>query len=124
MVNETLETLGSRTMMTQTDCEKALSSMTSAEQVRFLTTLGHTLTIAARGAYEFQAPGVTNPRLFRDFNEIHHRIYPQIRSLVGSGKPAFDAERMVSWLIGEGKSEEFQRSRLWAFEVSLQRASA
>jgi hypothetical protein len=98
--------------------------MPAAQQARFLATLGHTLTIASRSAYEFQAPGVVNPRLLRDMNEIHHRIYPQIRSLLISAEPTFDPEVMASWLVGEERSAELQQACLWAFEESLKRASA
>jgi len=110
--------------MTQSDCEKILEAMTAAEQVHFLSVLGHTLTIVARDAYEFQAPGVTNPRLLRDLNEIHHRIYPQIKSLLGQGKPVFGQESMASWLLGKERSAQLQKACLWAFEESLRRVSA
>jgi hypothetical protein len=110
-------------MMTQADCEKALRSMTPTEQAHFLGILGHTLTVAARRVYEFQGPGVTNPRLLRDLNEIHHRIYPQIRSLISGGEPTFDPETMASWLAGEERSAELQKACLRAFEESMMRAS-
>src|SRR5206468_1553003 len=58
---------------TQEDCEKALAGMSSQTQAQFLAGLGHIYTVFARDSYEFQGPGVTNPRLLRDFNEVHHR---------------------------------------------------
>jgi hypothetical protein len=111
-------------MLTTTDVDQALRAMTGAQQARFLCILGHTLTVVARSAYEFQGPGVTNPRLLRDLNEIHHRIYPQIQSLLGTGEPAFDTETLASWLAGEERSAELQNVCRWAFEESVRRMNA
>ena len=105
--------------ITQADCERALELMPVHEQAVFLCHLGHKLTVIARTAYEFQAPGVTNPRLLRDLNEIHHRIYPQVRSLISRGESIFDAESLASWIVGEERSSELQSACLWAFEQCL-----
>lgn len=103
----------------QKDCERALALMPPHEQAIFLCHLGHKLTVAGRFAYEFQAPGVTNPRLLRDLNEIHHRIYPQIRGLLQLGTGPFDAESLSAWLAGEDRSQELQSACLSAFEQCL-----
>lgn len=106
--------------MTPSDCEVALAAMTPAEEILFLAVVGHWLTVAARGAYEFQAPGVKDPIALRAFNELHHRVYAQIRSLARSGQRNIDAESMASWLTGENGSPEFQASCLWAFKYALE----
>lgn len=107
--------------ITPKECELAITAMESKEEIQFLAVLGHWLTVVARSTYEFQAPGVKDPITLRDFNELHHRIYAQIRSLSLNGQRELDAEDMTSWLVGEGRPEEFQASCLWAFEQSLQR---
>jgi hypothetical protein len=109
-------------MMTQADCEKVLRAMSSAEQALFLCTLGHTLTIVGREAYEFQGPEVTSPKLLRALNEVHHRIYSQTRSLLAGGTQAFAADTLASWLAAEERSPELQSAFLWAFEESLKRS--
>ena len=106
--------------LTQQQCRDALEKMSPREELRFLARFGHRLTVVARGTYEFQAPGVTDPRSLRNFNEIHHRIYAQIRSLVVNEKRDFDSESLASWLTGEGRDESFRDSCLWAFEQALQ----
>lgn len=105
--------------ITQHDCERILSEMSGLEQTRFLARLGHCLTVVGREAYEFQGPGVTNARLLRDLNEIHHRIYAQIASLASGGAPAFPPDALASWLAAEDKSEQLQQFCLMAFERAL-----
>jgi hypothetical protein len=105
--------------ITPKECELAIAAMKPDEEIHFLAVLGHWLTVVARGTYEFQAPGVNDPITLRYFNEIHHRLYAQIRSLSMNGKGGLDAEDMTSWLVGEGRPEEFQAGCLWAFEQSL-----
>jgi hypothetical protein len=105
--------------LTIRQCEEALAAMAPNEEVRFLATLGHQLTVVARGTYEFQAPGVTDPIALRAFNELHHRLYAQIRSLASTGVRNLDVEDITSWLLGEEKSAEFQSGCLWAFEQAL-----
>jgi len=95
--------------------------MSAQQELRFLAILGHWLTVAGRGTYEFQAPGVKDPKSLRAFNELHHRLYAQIRGLVANGKGDFDAEDITSWLTGEGQPSEFQDACFWAFEQALER---
>jgi hypothetical protein len=105
--------------MTQQDCERILGEMSAPEQSQFLARLGHCLTVVGREAYEFQGPGVTDARLLRDLNEIHHRIYAQLGSLAAAGSQAFPPDVLASWLAAEDKSEQLQQSCLMAFERAL-----
>lgn len=105
--------------ITRIECEKAIAAMTPTEECHFLAHLGHQLTVVARGTYEFQGPGVIDPFALRGFNEIHHRIYSQIRTLVANGRRSIDPESMASWLAAEGRSPELQAACLWAFEQAL-----
>lgn len=109
--------------LTQQDCERMLTNIPESEQAVFLARLGHFLTVVARDAYEFQGPDVTNPRLLRDLNEIHHRIYSQIRSLILGSEHCFPPEALASWLSAEGKSKELQAFCLDAFERCMPNAN-
>ncbi len=109
--------------MTQQDCEQTLASLSAVEQSQLLALLGHELTILGRYAYEFQGPGVTDPRLLRDLNEIQHRVHGQLFSLARCGEPDFPADLMASWLFGEGKPH-LQTGLAFAFERAAQRFRA
>lgn len=87
------------------DCKSELEKMSIQEQILFLSLIGHGLTIAARGTYEFQGPGVTKPTQLRELNEIQHRIYSQLSSLARGGKPAFPPDALARWLVGDAASE-------------------
>ena len=104
--------------LTQSDCEIVLSAMSVEEQAHFLLILGHELTVVGREADEFQGPGVTNARLLRDLNEIHHRIYSPIRSLGSKQAATFPPDALASWVTAEGKPN-LQGACLAAFERSL-----
>jgi hypothetical protein len=105
--------------MTQSECERAIKGMSPEMEIRFLSILGNWLTVVARDTYEFQAPGVNDPITLRAFNELHHRLYAQLRGLTNKGKGDFDAKDITSWLTGENQSPKFQSSCLWAFEQAL-----
>ena len=89
--------------MTQQECEALLSNLTAAEQSQLLPLVGHELTILGRTAYEFRGPGVTNPRLLRDLNEIQHRLLRQLASLARKNEFTFPPDALAAWLFAEGK---------------------
>ena len=106
---------------TQQDCERALAEMSAQNLAQFLAKLGHTYTVFARDSYEFQGPGVTNPRLLRDFNEVHHRVYAQLSALLMHGEGVFLPEVLASWLCGEGRDDAFQAVAKEAVERCLRK---
>ena len=104
----------------QQTCEQFLAALSPTEQARFLSRLGHELTVLARSAYEFQGPGVTDPRLLRDLNEISHRIFSQVASLIADRAPEFEPDMLASWLLGEDKPH-LQARLAAAFDRAVQR---
>lgn len=110
--------------MNQEQYRQALDAMPPYARSQFLCHLGHSLTVAGRCAYEFQAPGVTDRDLLRDLNEIHHRLYPQIGRLIKAEELAFDTASLASWLEGVDRPKEFQAACQYAFEQCLAYAEA
>lgn len=53
------------------------------DRARFLALLAHNLTVAARTYYEFQAPGITDPPRFREFNELLHCVTSYLGHILG-----------------------------------------
>ena len=104
----------------QQECESLLSSMTDAELSMLLSFLGHELTIIARMAYEFPGPGVTDPRLLRDLNEIQHRVFGQLMAIAcGRRSNYLPVDVLVSWLLAEDKPEHLKQEVTHAFERAL-----
>ena len=69
-----------------------------------------------RDVYEFQGPGVTKPRLLRDANEIHHRIYQAIRELGDGENDGFSVSGISNWISADKRSEEIQNASIQAFK--------
>ena len=105
---------------TQQACEHFLAGLQPADQAHFLCQFGHELTVLARSAYEFQGPGVVDPRLLRDLNEISHRIFAQVASLAAGRTPDFEPDILAGWLLGESKPH-LQSRLVAAFDRAAQR---
>ena len=106
--------------ITPQECESLLSGMTDEELSQLLSFLGHELMIIARTAYEFQGPGVTDPRFLRDLNEIQHRVFGQLMA-IGRGRRSdyLPVGVLVSWLRAENKPARLKLEVGYAFERAL-----
>lgn len=108
--------------LTYQECAQAIERMTSKDEHLFLVNAGHWLTVSARAAYEEQGSGARQSIHLRWFNEIHHRIYAQIRSHMAIETEIWrlDGNALALWLTGyEREDDEFRSSCLWAFEQAL-----
>ena len=106
--------------ITPQECESLLSGMTDGELSKLLSFLGHELTIIARTAYEFQGPGVTDPRFLRDLNEIQHRVFGQLMAIArGKRSDYLPVDILVSWLLAENKPARLKLEVAYAFERAL-----
>ena len=107
------------------ECESILSGMTDGELSRLLSLLGHELTVIARTAYEFQGPGVTDPRFLRDLNEIQHRVFGQLIAIArGRRADYLPVDVLVSWLLAENKPSRLKLEVSYAFDRALQHSGA
>ena len=114
-----IQALG-RMTVNQQECELLLSGMTDAELSMFLSFFGHELTVIARMAYEFQGPGVADPRLLRDLNEIQHRVFGQLMATTrGRRSNYLPVDVLVSWLLAENKADRVKQEVTYAFERAL-----
>ncbi len=107
--------------MNSEQIQKKLNDLDIEDRVKLLICYGHQLTIMCRDAYEFQGPGVTNPRLLRDANEIHHRIYQAIRELVRGENDGFSVSGISNWISAIERSEEIQSASIQAFKWALKK---
>ena len=106
--------------LNQQECEVILSDMTDAELSKLLSFLGHELTIIARMAYEFQGPGVTDPRLLRDLNEIQHRVFGQLIAIAcGRRSNYLPVDVLVSFLLAADKPDRLKQDVAFTFERAL-----
>ena len=87
--------------------------------LQLLICYGHELTIMSREAYEFQSPEVKSPKLLRDANEIHHRIYQAIRELTNSDAKGFSVSGISHWIAAIEKSVQTKNASVQAFQRAL-----
>ena len=99
--------------------EIALEKLDSNQKKLLLITYGHKLTVVARGAYEFKGPGVDDPRLLRDINEIQHRVYQAIRELEIGSEKCFSVSGISHWICNKEKSDTINQASLQAFLMAL-----
>ena len=107
--------------MTSEQIQAKINELVIEEQLKLLVNYGHQLTIMCRESYEFQAPGVTNPRLLRDANEIHHRIYQAIRELVQGENTGFSVSAISHWISANERSKDIQIASAHAFKRAIEK---
>ena len=103
--------------------QKKLDDLSIEERLNLLIGYGHQLTIMCRDAYEFQGPGVTDPGLLRDANEIQHRIYQAIRELAQGESSGFSVTGISNWISAKERNEKIQSASVEAFKWALQKCT-
>jgi hypothetical protein len=96
----------------------AFAALTSEQQIRFLVTLGHNLTIAARSNYAFQSPEVANPKGLRAINELQHRLFNHLRALQTPGSFRFPDTLFVAGML-DHEDSDLRAACSWAFNDAL-----
>jgi hypothetical protein len=100
-----------------------LTGLSCEAQLRLLARFGHNLTVAARDTYEFQAPGVREPKRLRQINEIQHRVLAHILALSTANEWRYPDDVLISIML-EHKDEHLRAQTLWAYEDALKRVGA
>jgi hypothetical protein len=99
--------------------QKILNGLVVEDRLKLIISYGHELTIMCREAYEFQGSGVIIPRLLRDANEIHHRVYQAIRELAQGDEDGFSISGIAHWISENDRSVEIQSASIQAFERAV-----
>jgi len=108
-------------MMNSKQIEKEIGRLNNHEKSTLLLTYGHLLTIRARDAYEFQSPGVINPRLLRDINEILHRVFQALREIEVNDDSCFSLNGIHHWISCEEKQGDIVNASISAFSEALKK---
>lgn len=103
------------------EIDTILTELSLDDRKRLLMNYGHALTIMCREAYEFQGPGVIQPRLLRDANEIHHRVYQALRDLEQGEDDGFAISGISHWISECDRRDEIQNASIRAFQFALDR---
>jgi hypothetical protein len=98
----------------------AFAALNQERQIRFLTILGHNLTVAARTYYAFQSPEVDNPKGLRAINELQHRLFNHLRALQTPGSFHFPDQLFVAGML-EHDDPDLRKSCTWAFNDALRK---
>lgn len=110
--------------MTIDDAKRQYRSLSMEAQLRFLASFGHSLTIAARDAYDPGAPGgVWDPERLRAINEIQHRILGHIHALLLKSEQRYPDDVLVSIMLGSD-DQRIHPDALWAFKDALKNCQA
>jgi hypothetical protein len=101
----------------------AFAALTPEQQIRFLATFGHNLTIAARSTYAFQSPEVANPKGLRAINELQHRLFNHLRALQTPGSFRFPDDLFIARML-DHKDSDMRAACMWAFNDALDKTVA
>lgn len=97
------------------------SHLSNAEEVEFLAVFGHELTIAARDAYDVGTENIVNQPKIRRINEIQHRIFLQILSLVKRNEKCYADDILVRMILEHAEDKKFEADIASAFKRAADR---
>jgi hypothetical protein len=100
---------------------KFFSNLSNADELEFLVVLGHELTITARDAYEVGTENIVNQPKIRRINEIQHRIFLQIFSLVKRNEKSYPDDVLMRMILEHAEDKEFEADVAWAFKRAADR---
>ena len=109
--------------MNETQIKEKLSTLSDSGLVELLLGYGHELTVQARAAYEFQGPGVDDPRLLRDCNEIQHRVLQAIKEVTGGSGKRFSLSGISHWILAKENNNTIQQASMQAFTRACARCN-
>ena len=81
-------------------------------QAKFLSRLGHQLTIFARDTYAVDSDLVANPALIRGINEIMHKIFGQQFNLLIGDVNRYPDEVLIEMIFEMAAEYQFEHT-LW-----------
>lgn len=82
--------------MNQVECQQILEGLSYENQAKLLLSYGFYLTIRARNL-----GGKSNSSLLMEINEINHRLFPQIESLLYESESRFTWDIISYLILGE-----------------------
>lgn len=98
-----------------------LSHLSRQEQLRFLISLSHGLTITVRGAYQSEAPESERIKVFITLNELQHQVCGKLRNLLGAEPLLYSDDSFIEDLFAIA-GEKHQAALEWninhAFEAA------
>ena len=89
--------------MTTFEGTDQFSSMSDAQQIRFLAHYAHKLTVVSRGTYEVSTEDLADPRRLRHFNEVQHRVVGHIVKLLAKDTKGYPDDVLVKIMLNESE---------------------
>ena len=122
-LSETLCAIGLNIMQSVEQEGRWLASLPSEQKVRFLSVLGHELTIVGRNSYKAQTEELEKPAQLRKVNEVQHRVLACLSQLlVGSCEQSF--QESIAKLVLQQTDTELEELMKWAWKRSQGRLAA
>jgi len=100
--------------MTGNEDMTAFSSLTQTQQIVFLASYAHCLTMAARDTYVPGEDTVADPCRLRRMNEIQHRVTAHLLHLLNDNPERYPDDGLMSIILDDNDPE-----LMWAFKQAL-----
>jgi hypothetical protein len=101
--------------MTTDEAITAFRSLSREQQIRFLVSYAHWLSLVGRNTYEAGTENVLNPKRLREINEVQHRVVGQTLKLLDEVEDRYPDDVLATIIVMEADEE-----LLWVFEKALQ----
>ena len=89
--------------MTTFEATDQFSSMSDAQQIRFLARYAHELTPVSRGTYEVGTEDLADPGRLRHFNAVQHRVVGHIVKLLAKATKKYPDDVLIKIMLNEGE---------------------
>lgn len=100
-----------------------LASLSTEQKVRFLSVLGHELTIVGRNSYKVQTEDLEKPAQLRKVNEVQHRVLACLSQLLaGNCEQSF--QESIAKLVLQQTDTELKNLMKCAWKRSQDRLAA
>ena len=83
--------------------------MNDERKKAFLARLMYELTLAGRSSYSIESPGLDQPTLLREINELQHKVSSQLMNTLSGGAYLRSSASLAALFLDSNCENEFHR---------------